>query len=407
MGKSTHFIGQPVLGQLLSYINRSKVLQISRKHGGERYVKHFTGWDHFVTMLYSVIMRFDSLREIQASMTTHARVLNHLGLSQLPRRSTISDANKRRTEKIFEEIYLTIYNQNKHLLSSDSRNSKNTPSWLKRLKIIDSTTISLFSNLIFKGVGRNPKKGKKKGGLKVHSIINANEAVPCDVEFTSAAKHDHFLLCPSKLEKDEIIALDRAYINYTKFEEMTQKGVIYVTKMKKNLVYRVIEDKMYQSAEGLMELRVQEVEFKPKNKDFTHKARIITYPDIEKKKLISLLTNDFSMSEQDIIDIYKKRWLIESLFKQIKQNFPLRYFYGESANAIKIQLWCTLIANLLLMLIKSKLKKKSWSFSGLATMIRILLMQYVFLISILENPEKDWEIILKEAEKPPDIPTLF
>ncbi len=226
------------------------------------------------------------------------------------------------------------------------------------------------------------------------------------MEFTSAATHDHFLLRPSKLQKNEIIALDRAYINYEKFEQMTQKGVSYVTKMKKNLVFELIEDKMYQSTEGLMELRVQQVEFKPKKKDFTHKARIITYPDIEKKKLISLLTNDFDMSEQDIIDIYKKRWLIESLFKQIKQNFPLRYFYGESENAIKIQVWCTLIANLLLMIIKAEVKKK-WSFSGLATMLRILLMKYVCYRSILESPEKDWEIMIKESDKPPNQPTLF
>lgn len=207
-------------------------------------------------------------------------------------------------------------------------------------------------------------------------------------------------------EKNEIIALDRAYINYEKFEQMTQKGVVYVTKMKKNLVYEVLEDKMFQAPTGQMSLRVQKVVFKPKNKKITHNARIITYPDVKKKKLISLLTNDFDMSEQDIIDIYRKRWLIESLFKQIKQNFPLRYFYGESANAIKTQVWCTLIANLLLMIIKSKIKK-SWSFSGLATMVRILLMHYLYYRSVLENPEKDWEIMHKKFDKPPNQLTLF
>ncbi len=339
-------------------------------------------------------------------MTAESRVLQHLGLSHIPRRSTLSDANKRRSEKIFESIYMMLYQQNKHLFSSDSRNNPNTPAWLKRLKIMDSTTISLFSNLIFKGVGRHPKKGKKKGGLKVHSIINANEFVPCDVRFTSAATHNHFLLCPTDLQENEIIALDRAYINYEKFEKMSQKGVVYVTKMKKNLVFDLVEDKMFQAPSGQMTLRVQKVVFKPKNKSITHKARIITYPDIKKKKLTSLLTNDFDMSEQDIIDIYRKRWMIESLFKQIKQNFPLRYFYRESANAIKIQVWCTLIANLLLMIIKSHVKKR-WSFSGLATMIRILLTHYVFYRSVLENPEKNWKSRLGKLDKPPNQLTLF
>ena len=206
MSKSTHFIGQPLLGQLLSFINHAEVSRISKKHGGEHYVKYFDGWHHLVTMLYAIIMRFDSLREIQASMSAESRKLSHLGLTKIPRRSTLSDANKRRPENVFGTIYATLYHKYQGVLSSDSRNKSSSPSWLNKLKIMDSTTISLFSNLLFKGVGRNPKRGKKKGGLKVHTIINANEGVPCDVQFTSAATHDHFLLCPSKLNQDDPLA---------------------------------------------------------------------------------------------------------------------------------------------------------------------------------------------------------
>ncbi|NLA61748.1 MAG: IS4 family transposase [Bacteroidales bacterium] len=408
MSKSTHFIGQPLLGQILSFIDHAEVLRISKEHGGEHYVKHFDGWHHLVTMLYAIIMRFDSLREIQASMAVESRKLSHLGLTKIPRRSTLSDANIRRPEEIFGAIYAALYHKYKGVLSSDSRNRRSDPNWFKKLKIMDSTTISLFSNIIFKGVGRNPIKGKKKGGLKVHAIINANEGVPCDVQYTSAATHDHFLLCPSKLNRDDIIALDRAYIDYAKFEEMTQRGTVYVTKMKKSLVFKVLDNVIYQDRSGKMALRVQRVVFTKKTKEviITHHARIITYPDIQKKKLISLLTNDFEMTPEDIIDIYRKRWTIEKLFKQLKQNFPLRYFYGESANAIKIQVWSTLIANLLLMVIKCSVKR-SWSFSGLATMIRILLMYYVNYKSILEYPEKDWDVRIEEVIRPPNHRSLF
>ena len=126
----------------------------------------------------------------------------------------------------------------------------------------------------------------------------------------------------------------------------------------------------------------------------------------KKKKLIPLLSNDMESEPTEIIDMYRKRWEIELLFKQIKQNFPLKYFYGESANAIKIQIWVTLIANLLLTIMKKGLTR-SWSFSGLATMIRITLMYYVDFYSLFNNPEKDWEAYLKEkAESPPE-PSLF
>ncbi|HKM45352.1 MAG TPA: DUF4372 domain-containing protein [Dysgonamonadaceae bacterium] len=264
MSKSTHFIGQPLLGQLLSFIDHAEVLRISKEHGGEHYVKHFDGWHHLVTMLYATIMRFDSLREIQASMTAESRKLSHLGLTKIPRRSTLSDANKRRPEEVFGVIYATLYNKYKGVLSSDSRSRGSAPNWLKKLKIMDSTTISLFSNIVFKGVGRNPRRGKKKGGLKVHTIINANEGVPCDVQYTSAATHDHFLLCPSKLNRDDIVTLDRAYIDYAKFEEMTQRGIVYVTKMKNNLVFKILDDVIYQDISGKMALRVQHVVFTKK-----------------------------------------------------------------------------------------------------------------------------------------------
>lgn len=402
MSKSSNFFGQPIYGQLIKSLDREKIVEMSRKHGGEKYVKSFDGYTHLLTMLYAVIQRFDSLREIETSMTAEVRKLHHVGIDTVPKRSTLSDANARRSEKFFEEVYRDLYDASKDILSSDSRRG-GTEEWIKRLRIIDSTTVSLFSNTIFKGVGRHPKTGKKKGGIKVHAVIHANEGVPCDVQFTSAAINDSFMLAPSHYKRDEISARDRAYINYAKFEELTDRGVVYVTKMKKNLNYEVLVDCMHQNSQGLMEYREQVVVFR--KDDINHIARIITYVDIKKgkqPKLITLLTNDFDMPLETIVAIYRRRWQIESLFKQIKQNFPLRYFYGESANAIKIQIWVTLIANLLLSVLQSKLKRR-WSFSGFATIVRIVLMYYLDLEKFLNQPDADLNIMLAEAsESPPE-----
>ncbi len=401
MSKSSNFFGQPIYGQLIKSLDREKIVEISRKHGGEKYVKSFDGYTHLLTMLYAVIQRFDSLREIETSMTAEVRKLRHVGIETVPRRSTLSDANARRSEQFFEEVYRDLYAANKDILSSDSRRN-GTEEWIKQLRIIDSTTITLFSNAIFKGVGRHPKTGKKKGGIKVHSVIHANEGVPCDVQFTSAATNDSFMLALSHYSHNDIVALDRAYINYAKFEELTDRGVVYVTKMKKNLSYEILVDCVYQNPQGHMEYREQVVVFRKNG--INHIARIITYVDIKKgkkPKLISLLTNDFDMQLQTIVAIYRRRWQIESLFKQIKQNFTLRYFYGESANAIKIQIWVTLIANLLLSVLQSTLQRR-WSFSGLATIVRIILMYYLNLEKFLNQPDADLKIMLVEAaESPP------
>ena len=400
MGKSSNFFGQPIFGQLIKSLDRKKIAEMSRKHGGEKYVKSFDGYTHLLTMLYAVIQRFDSLREIEASMTAEVRKLHHVGIDSVPKRSTLSDANARRSEKFFEQVYRDLYEAKKAILSSDSRRG-GTEEWIKRLRIIDSTTVSLFSNTIFKGVGRHPKTGRKKGGIKVHAVIHANEGVPCDVQFTSAATNDSFMLAPNHYKHNEITAMDRAYINYAKFEELTDRGVVYVTKMKKKLSYEILVDCIHQKSQGVMEYREQIVVFRKGN--INHIARIITYVDIKKDKQpkpISLLTNDFDMPLETIVSIYRRRWQIESLFKQIKQNFPLRYFYGESANAIKIQIWVTLIANLLLSLLQSTLKRR-WSFSGLATMVRIVLMYYLNLEKFFNQPDADLNKMLAEVSKSP------
>ncbi len=210
---------------------------------------------------------------------------------------------------------------------------------------------------------------------------------------------------PIHYRHNEIVALDREYINYVKFEELTDRDVVYVTKMKKNLNYEVLVDCMHQNPQGLMEYREQVVVFRKDG--INHIARIITYVDIKKgknPKLISLLTNDFDMPSETIVAIYRRRWQIESLFKQIKQNFPLRYFYDESANAIKIQIWVTLIANLLLSVLQSTLNRR-WSFSGLATIVRIVLMYYMNLEKFLNQPDADLKSMLAQAsESPPVVP---
>jgi len=145
---------------------------MSRRNGGEKNIKSFDSYTHLLTMLYAVIMRFDSLREIKAAMAAEARKLQHLSLKKVPRRNILSDANARRSDRYFEEVNLDLYSRNMDKLSSDSRRNGGEE-WIKRLRIIDSTMLNLFSNAIFKGVGRHPKTGRKKGGIKVHSVIHA------------------------------------------------------------------------------------------------------------------------------------------------------------------------------------------------------------------------------------------
>ena len=161
MGKSTHFIGQPLYSQVIKLLDKSKILQISREQCGEHYTKRFTAWIHLVVMLYAIIKRFDSLREITTSLLADTNKLSHLGITFKIGRSTLADANKRRPERIFENIYRDLYARYRDELISDSR-KRQRPKWIDRLQIIDSTTISPFSNLILKALDGIPRQERRR-----------------------------------------------------------------------------------------------------------------------------------------------------------------------------------------------------------------------------------------------------
>jgi len=178
MSKSTNFTGQPIFGQIIKFLDRQGINTIARKTGADRYTKKLTTYKHLIVMMFVSLNGYQSIREVITGFLANAHKLGHLGLDYIIRRSTLSDANKRRSSEVFGHIYLDVYGKYSKSLS-DSRLSKQD---LKRLYIMDSTIISLFKEIL-KGVGRNPKEGKKKGGIKAHTIIKADENVPCQIRY--------------------------------------------------------------------------------------------------------------------------------------------------------------------------------------------------------------------------------
>ena len=174
--------------------------------------------------------------------------------------------------------------------------------------------------------------------------------------------------------------------------------------MKKNLKYEVLKSVTYVNPDGLVTHIDQEVRFT--RGELVHDSRRVEI-FYEKKKPVALLTNNFDFSVEDISEIYRLRWAIESLYKQLKQNFPLHFFYGDSVNAIQIQTWVVLIANLLITVLSRSIKRNC-AFSQVVTMIRLTLMYYIDFIKFMENPDRTWEDRLaREQQKAPPQPTLF
>ena len=330
-------------------------------------------------MLYATFHGCKSLREVVTGMMACSTRLNHLGINYMPRKSTLAEANANRTEKVFEDLYHMLYTY----FYPDSRLLTKIE---KRLFIFDSTTISLFSE-VMKGSGKIPL-GKRKGGVKAHVLIKADEDVPRFVCITEAKENDNVFTPMLNLPKHSIVTFDRIYYGFKSLHKWSQNEVTWVTRMHSFIAYQVVKSKAISASQKEQGIVTDEhiIAGGNKRKDKISARRII-YKDAVSGKELIFFTNNTRMKAITIANIYKMRWQIECLFKRLKQNYPLKYFLGDSANAIKIQIWCALITDLLIKIVKDKVKRK-WSFSNIAGMIRLHLMTYINLIKFLQNPEK-------------------
>lgn len=345
-----------------------------------------------VVLLFCALEDYSSLRETVLGLLANAHKLIHLGINHLVKRSTLSEANQRRSSDVFGEIYMSVYRKHAPFLADSCLSDAD----LKRLYIMDSSTLTLFKDIL-RGVGRNPKEGKKKGGIKAHTIIKASDNVPCLVRYSEASRHDHVFLNEALgLAPGSIITFDKGYVDYARYEEFTKKSIFYVTRLKSNALYRARKE--YDIPDGADDgvLKDEEILLSyAENKSKEHRARRIAYWDGKNERLFEFVTNNFELSAEKVALIYKKRWQIELLFKQLKQNFPLKYFLGDNENAIESQIWIVMLANLLITLLKSRVKR-SWAFSNLVSVIRQQLMNYINVYNFLEDPEKSWLKIIEE-----------
>jgi len=387
MNKSTFFSGQPIFTQLLKFLSRDSIQAISNRHSADRYTKRFNTYEHLVTMLYSVFNNCNSLREVSTGMLASEQRLAHLGIRYHPRRSTISDANNRRQAEVFGDIYFDIYNKYASFLS-DSRKSSRA----KKLYIFDATTISLFQEVL-RTSGKNPS-GKRKGGIKVHTLIRSDQDVPCMIRFSAAAANDSQFLKEIHLPEGSILLFDRGYHDFTTLNRFTNENVTWVTRIRKSFTYSSL--KIYSVEKNTPIISDEQIQLgSPTSTKVI--SRLVRFRD-ENGEVYEFLTNNHRMKATTIASLYKKRWQIELLFKRIKQNYPLKYFLGDSENAIKIQIWCSLIADIILKIVK-KVAAKNWSFSNLASIIRLHLMTYIDLNSFLRAPEKVLQRAFSESKQ--------
>lgn len=363
-----------IFNQLLSFLPKYKFNEFVGQHQGDKYIKKMTSWNQFVLLLYAQATGKKSLRDIETGFNMHQNTWHHLGIKTVAK-SSISDANNKRSYQIFEKLFYSLLNQCRNI-TPNKKFKFNNP-----LYSFDSTTINLCLSVFDWARYR-----KEKGALKIHMLLNNRTTIPELLTISDGKKGDITAIkemsLSSKLRKGSILVFDRAYIDYQWWNKLDKDEIFFVSRTKSNQNIFVVgqhKDKLEKNIiadEIVIFGEYQAMEKYPKQ------LRRIRYYDQEKKKEYTYLTNNFDLTARQIVDIYQDRWQIELFFKWIKQNLKIKTFLGTSQNAVMTQIWIAMIYYLLLAYIKFQTKFKK-SLLELTRMIKETLMLRRNIIDLL------------------------
>jgi hypothetical protein len=367
-----------LFNQLLQHFPSLEFAALVKKHSAERAAKGFSCRTQLVAMLFCQLAHADSLHEICNGLACCLGKLVHLGISVAPNKSTLAYANKHRPAALYEELFYTALGRFRDKKGWGLRKSRFR--FKNKLLSLDSTTISLCLELF-----PWAKFRQAKGGVKAHVLLDHDDYLPRYVLITEARRSDVKMADAFPLNPGSIVAMDRGYNDYALFGNWTDQKIYFVTRLKDNAAYEVLEQGPLPANRDIRADQLIRFTGEKAQRDCPSLLRRVVVWDAVNEREIVLLTNLMEFGSTTIAAIYKDRWEIELFFKALKQNLKLKSFVGTSQNALRIQIWTALIAILLLKWLHH-LSKAKWSLSNLASMLRLNLFTYRDLTAWLDNP---------------------
>ena len=367
-----------IFSQVLKLFSRGDFERAVKEHKAERHARGFTSWGQFMAMLFCQLGRAHSLREICGGLACCEGQLKHLGVPVAPKKSTLAYANEHRPWQLYQTVFEHTLGKCQQLVSQQGGRKKFR--FKNKLLSLDGSIIDLSVSMFDWA-----KYRRTKGAIKLHLLLDHDGYLPSFAVVTEGKTSEIKVARTLRFDPGTILAIDRGYIDYAWFRELTQKEVYFVTRMKEKAVYEV-------SAE----LRV------PKNSNVV-RDQIVYFPrlaqegeepvlfrrveilDAEKQERVVFLSNLLAFGATTIAAIYKDRWQVELFFKALKQTLKIKTFVGTSANAVRTQVWTALIAMLVLKYLQLK-SQFSWSLSNLAALLRQQLFFYRDLYVWLDDP---------------------
>ncbi len=365
-----------IFSQLLQLFPRLEFEQAVRAHHAERHARGFASWSQFIAMLFCQLGRAHSLREICGGLASVEGKLRHLGLRDAPKRSTLAYANRHRPWQLYQTVFGQLLEKCQGVVAQ--RGGK--PFRFKnKLMSLDASVIDLSLSLFDWARFR-----RTKGAIKLHLLLDHDGYLPSFAVITEGRTSDLTVARRMRFEPGTVLVIDRGYIDYDWFVDLTRQGVYFVTRLKRHAVLDVVEERPVPANRQVLK---DQIVFFPRHAEPSdaYFFRLVEVWNPAKQESIVFLTNHLEFGATTIAAIYKDRWQVELFFKALKQNLKIKTFLGTSANAVKTQIWTALIAMLLLKYLQLR-STFGWSLSNLIALLRHQLFVYRDLTAWLDAP---------------------
>ena len=362
-----------IMNQLLQIFPRDEFqVEVNKTHA-EFHARGFASWDQFVAMLFSQLADAQSLREIEGGLASCGGRLEQWGIIKPPNRSTLAYANRHRPWQLYQNVFYRTLERCRSELGNKTRFRFKNP-----LLSIDSSVVTLCAEMFPWATW-----SRQKGAVKLHLTLNHAGYLPEALVITTGKYSELTIARRQQYAKGTILVMDRGFLHFRWFHQLDQNGVYFVTRIKSDTRYQVVEHRSVSGGNIIADDLVRTTSRRSR-KRYTKMLRLITLQTDDGQRL-QFLTNHMKLSAATIADIYKDRWQIEVFFKLIKQNLRIKSFVGSSANAVWSQIWAAMIAMLLIKFLQLK-SKAAWSFSNLTYFLRMNLLVYRDLWEWLNEP---------------------
>jgi transposase len=372
---------------MLQLFSRTEFERAVVDHRAERHARGFSCWGQFVAMLFCHLGRAQSLREICGGLAASEGKLRHLGLPDAPKRSTLAYANEHRPWPLYRSVFYQLLGRCREVAGSHGFRFKN------KLLTLDATLIELCASVFDWAQYR-----RTKGAVKLHLLLDHQGLLPSFALITEGRVHESRVARSLRFEPGTIVVFDRGYTDYDWFASLDTDGVFFVTRMKNNADYGVVERRSVPEHGAVRRDEIIFLYKAARTGNYDLFLRRIEVWDETQQRTLVFLTNHRGFAASTIAAVYRQRWQIELFFKALKQNLRIKTFVGTSPNALQIQIWTALIALLVLKYLQLR-ARFGWSLSNLAALLRQQLFVYRDLIAWIDEPFQPPSLLDPGAEQ--------